>query len=79
MRKVPNSVEVEFYAGGRTREIPFCVNDSVTFVSGVHAGMIASVICVESVAPEVRFLVELPSGEGVVAPVSTLVRYDAES
>ncbi len=73
MRDVPKPVDEAFYSEKRTDDVPFSVNDSVEIVSGPHVGSVGAVISVESLQPEVTFLVELgPDGTDVIVSAASL-------
>ncbi len=76
MRAVPKAVDEAFYAGKRTNEFPFAINDAVDIVDGPYAGRVGSVISIGSIEPEVTFLVELNDGRDVFVPVSVMRRYE---
>lgn len=78
MRDVPKHVDDDFYAGVRTREIPFAINDSVVVVGGPNAGRRGAVISIESIRPEITVLIELGDyGKDVVVPITALRHLDA--
>ena len=68
MTTVPESLREDFFAGRRSRKLPFCVNDGVDVVAGEHAGRRAAVISIEGVDPDTRYLVEFgdTGGDAVV-------------
>jgi ribosomal protein L24 len=74
MRDVPTAVDEAFFSGQRTRELPFCVNDSVEVLLGPDAGQVGAVISVESIRPEVILLIELGTGREVVVRAEGLRR-----
>ena len=72
MRDVPDAADEAFFAGRRTEEIPFVVNDSVDIVDGPYTGRSGSVISIETIKPEATLLVELADGKDVIVPLSIL-------
>ena len=57
---MPISDEINdlFFAGGRTDEIRFTLNDPVRIISGPHAKRVGAVISILTVEPEVTYLIE---------------------
>ena len=55
---VPGEVTEKFYAGLRTDQVRFVINDTVRITGGPHAERTGSVISVVSVEPETTFLIE---------------------
>ena len=74
MRDVPKTIDEAFFSGVRTRELPFCVNDSVEILLGPYVGQVGAVLSIESIHPEVALLVELGTGKDVVLLANTLRR-----
>lgn len=72
MRDVPAEMDAAFYAGHRTQEVPFAINDAVVIVAGPNAGRRGAVISIEAMSPTVTILVETGEGEDVLVPVSSL-------
>ncbi len=73
MNQIPQELQDSFYAGIRTELVPFVINDPVGITTGPYAGQCAAVISLETINPEVTFLVELGSnGLDVTLPVSAL-------
>ena len=55
---VSNEVSDQFYAGSRTDQVQFVINDSVRITAGPHANRTGAVISVLSTEPETTFLIE---------------------
>ena len=55
---VPKDVNDQFFAGLRTDEVRFVINDAVRITSGPHADRTGAVISIVSVEPELTFLIE---------------------
>jgi hypothetical protein len=55
---VPSEIEQRFFAGERSEQVRFAINDSVRVTSGPHAGRTAAVISLVAVDPEVVFVLE---------------------
>ncbi len=73
MTTVPESLREDFFAGRRSRKLPFCVNDSVDVVAGEYAGRRAAVISIEGADPDTRYLVEFgDTGRDAVLAASEL-------
>lgn len=80
MRDVPEAIVEAFYAGARTEEVPFAINDSVDVVEGPHSGKGGAVISIESFRPDVTLLVELgDDGIDIIVPVSALRHHGTNS
>jgi transcription antitermination factor NusG len=71
-REVPRSVDEAFFAGTRSAEVPFVVNDAVRVSSGPHEGRSGAVISIESTRPTMRLLIETGDGAEIVVDASTL-------
>lgn len=79
MRRVPKHIEDAFYEGRRPTDVPFCINDAVEIVAGLHAGLGGAVISIETLEPEMMLLVELGgTGGDVILPASTLRILESE-
>ena len=72
-RDVPQRVDDAFFAGTRSVEIPFVMNDAVRVVSGPYEGRSGAVISIERRCPTMLVLVEMGDGMELVADVSALV------
>ena len=55
---VPNEVSDHFYAGHRTDQVRFVINDAVRIMAGPHAKRTGAVISVLTIEPETTFLIE---------------------
>jgi hypothetical protein len=55
---VPSHIEQQFFAGMRSEEVRFAINDSVRITSGPHAGRTAAVVSIVAVDPEAIFVLE---------------------
>jgi hypothetical protein len=69
MRSVSKETGDAFWAGRRSEELPFVVNDAVEILGGPHVQERGAVISIELTQPELAFLIELGSDgrEAVVA------------
>jgi hypothetical protein len=70
-REVPRSVDEAFFAGTRSAEVPFVVNDAVRVSSGPHEGR-SGAVSIESTRPTMRLLIETGDGAEIVVDASTL-------
>lgn len=77
MRDVPEPIDEAFYAGRRTEEVPFVINDCVRIVEGPLSGKRGAVLSVESIRPEATVRVELgEDGTDVIVPVRSLRHHE---
>lgn len=76
-RDVPQSIDDAFFAGTRSAEMPFVVNDDVRVVSGQYEGRSGAVISIERMCPTMLVLVEMGDGLEIVFDVSALTREPA--
>lgn len=60
----PDNVSEAFYAGKRSAELPFVLNDVVAVKEGEKKGQLGWIVSLLEVAPEPRYTVELCSGQG---------------
>jgi hypothetical protein len=61
---IPNAINDAFYAGKRSEQILYIINDTVLVIEGSHEGSECAVISVEKIDPEVFYLVENLDGTG---------------
>jgi len=71
-QRIPKEWETEFFAGQRTEQVPFALNDYVKVMSGPLAGCYGSVISIMPGRPELSFLVEMNEGNDEVLAASVL-------
>lgn len=50
----------------------FKMNETVKILNGNHSGQIASIISLETIDPEPKYLIELNSGEDMIVAESNL-------
>ena len=72
MSNIPKHLEDAFFAGKRTDEVRFAINDPVKFSAGPNKGKGGAVISIVSMNPEVSLTIELSDGTDVVAPISEI-------
>ena len=63
-----------FYEAKRTEMLPLAVNDVVTVREGTKSGARASVISLESLPPEAKYLVEYEDGSDQIVLLTHLQR-----
>ena len=64
-----------WYGGAEIEGVGFELNESVVLIGGAHSGQVASVISIEALRPEPRYLVELgDTGNSIVVGQSQLRR-----
>jgi hypothetical protein len=75
MDETIETIRLAWYGGTEIEGIDFALNESVALIGGVHSGQVASVISLEALRPEPRYLVELGNtGGSVVMGQSQLKR-----
>jgi hypothetical protein len=72
VRDVPREIDNAFFSGQRSENVRFCANDSVRINHGIGEAETGSVISIESLAPEVTYLIELSSGESTIVSQNSL-------
>lgn len=74
------SIENQFFSGHRSRESPFCLNDSVRICRGPEAGSLGAVVALHSVNKKgIGYVIELgESGDDVIVYGCDLERLDKE-
>ena len=55
---IPKETEDRFFAGQRSSDVQFVINDTVRITGGPRAGTEAAVISITAIEPEVVYLVE---------------------
>jgi hypothetical protein len=55
---IPKEVSEQFFAGKRTEQVRFVVNDSVNVVSGLNKKRMGSVVSIFSLEPVTTYLIE---------------------
>lgn len=71
-QRTPKEWETDFYAGRRTEEVPFALNDYVKVISGPLVGRYGSIITVMPNRPELSLVVEIDWGNDEVVAASDL-------
>ena len=70
---IPKEANDAFYSGRRSNKIKFVINDTVQIIDGDFEGKEAAVISIESIEPEVSFLLETFDGTGdIIIPQSSI-------
>ena len=62
-----NKIEIDFYEGNRSEDLPFIINDSVEILDGSDKGKIAAVISVLNNKTGLSYLIEKSDGTGDVS------------
>ncbi|TNF99375.1 MAG: hypothetical protein EP297_05720 [Gammaproteobacteria bacterium] len=63
---IPQEIEDNFYAGKRSEQIRFTIDDVVKITSGEAQGKEGTVIELESIEPEATYTIELSDGSADV-------------
>lgn len=69
-----NKIEMDFYEGNRSEELPFVINDSVEILEGSDKGKTASVISVLNNKTELSYLIEKSDGTGDISMTVTSIQ-----
>jgi len=73
MRHVPKQVDDAFYAGQRSIDVPFVINDAVAIVAGEYRGITGAAISIESFRPKVQLRIECgKTGADVIVPIDAV-------
>ena len=55
---IPDHLQDDFYSGKINDTVKFAINDSVEIITGDYKGQLCAVISIDSIYPEVEFLLE---------------------
>ena len=70
---IPKKVNDAFFAGKRSDKIKFVINDTVHVTKGEFEGIEAAVISIDSLEPEVTYLLERFDGsKDITVPQSSI-------
>jgi hypothetical protein len=69
-----NKIEMDFYEGNRSEELPFVINDSVEILEGSDKGKTASVISILNNKTELSYLIEKSDGTGDISISATSIK-----
>ena len=72
MGQIPEQIQEAFFAGSRSADVPFVINDAVHVVVGDHAGRGGAVISLLAMEPELLVAVELEDGSDAELVASQL-------
>jgi|CXWK01.1.fsa_nt_gi hypothetical protein len=75
MDETIDTIRKAWNSGTQLEGVNFALNESVALIGGKHSGQLASVISLEAVSPEPRYLIELGlTGGSLVVEQSQLRR-----
>ncbi len=70
---ISKEINDAFFRGERSEKIKYVINDTIEVTNGQHKGIEGAVISVETLAPEVTYIVECFDGTGdIVIPQKNL-------
>nr|WP_319492529.1 KOW motif domain-containing protein [uncultured Desulfobacter sp.] len=61
---IPKEIDEAFYLGQRSDQVKFVINDTVHVISGKHKGKESAVISINTIAPDVTYILENLDGSG---------------
>ncbi len=74
LMSIPKEINDAFYTGNRSEKIKYVINDTVKITDGEYKGKEAAVISVESIEPNVSFLLETFDGTGDIIVTQSFIK-----
>ena len=69
---LPETLQEDFFAGRRSAQLPYCVNDTVEVTSGPYTGRRGAVALLDRSGDTAKFLVEFGDGTDELLPAQLL-------
>jgi hypothetical protein len=66
----------DFYAGRRSKDLPFVLNDTAKILRGVYASRSGDVVCIDISETTPKFLIEFGDGTDELVPLDNLEKVD---
>lgn len=73
---LPESLDHDFFAGRRSTQLPYCVNDAVEVTGGPYHGRRGAVVLLDRSGESPRFLVDFGDGTDELLPADLLKLID---